>query len=1148
MQRLKDQLILSPSDLVGFLSCEHLPSLELAVAGGAVVAPKNEAADIEVAQKYGLRHEAAYLESLRSDGRSIVEINATEGRSVDDLQARADETRAALSDGADVVFQATFFDGDPRYGELMWRGHADFLVRVERSSGLGDFAYEPEDTKLARHLKASAVLQLCAYAEQLAAIQGVAPVNVHVVLGGTSGKATVRLKDVDAYFRMTRDRYADAIVRNEFDTYPLPVAYCTLCRWDETCTQQRKDDDHLSQVAGLSSIQTRKLEAVGIATVSTLADSDPDERVPRIGARTLSRLRTQARLQVKRGPDMTTPPPFEFVRDCSESQGFRLLPEPSDGDIFYDIEGDPYVGTDGLEYLHGVSWLEKGELQFLPIWSHDALEEKAGFERLMDLFMARRAQFPDMRIYHYAPYETSALKKLMGRYATRENELDELLRGEVFVDLYRVVLQAMIIGTPSYSLKKLEPLYMEKRDDAIVDAGSSIVEYERWLETGEQRILDDIEQYNKVDVRSTWLLRNWLEDRRNEALADGIDCTRPISPPPYVPSPQGVELDEIDNSLRQELEATGLPEARLMADLLEWHEREDKPEWWAYFNRLGLDDDEMFDDSECIAGLEPFGEPEPIARSLIWTYRFDPSQEVKLSRNAKVHDPASAFHNLRVEKADQIPNAAIDLLSLDTVKGELTFKRGAKSDAPHPKAVVAGGPISNAQQRKAMQRLGRWVADHGVDDDGPAFAARMLLGRRSPRLRDGSGGELVIPGEDAADAVARLGSSLDRSFLPVQGPPGAGKTYAGAHLIAALVKAGRTVGITANSHAVISNLVSEALSVIAEAGEPAPLVLQKGADDWVAPPGVTSASNDEIEAALAAEAEQRPAIVAGTAWLWSREGLVDSIDTLIIDEAGQFSLANALAVAPAAKNVVLLGDPQQLAQPSKGVHPPGAGASALEHILGGDATVAADAGVFLDRTFRMHPDITAFTSEQVYEDRLVSADGCELQRVHGDDELSGTGLRFRPVMHAGNATSSDEEVAEVVSVFSRLLGRTWTNANDEEEQISLDQILVVAPYNAQVNALISALPDGARVGTVDKFQGQQAAVVIVSMTASSAANIPRGMEFLYSRNRMNVAVSRAKALSVLVASPELLAVECKTVDQMRLANVLCRYVEMATGS
>jgi uncharacterized protein len=253
-----------------------------------------------------------------------------------------------------------------------------------------------------------------------------------------------------------------------------------------------------------------------------------------------------------------------------------------------------------------------------------------------------------------------------------------------------------------------------------------------------------------------------------------------------------------------------------------------------------------------------------------------------------------------------------------------------------------------------------------------------------------------------------------------------------------------------------------------------------------------------------------------------------------------------LAVAPAAANLVLVGDPQQLAQPSKGTHPEGAEVSALDHVLRGAATIPDDRGLFLDRTWRLHPDICEFISEQVYESRLVSEDHCHGQVIGGAGPLGGAGLRWLPVEHEGNRTSSSEEAAAVARVVGELVGRAWTDGEGTTKPLTLADVLVVAPYNAQVHLLAQHLPQGARIGTVDKFQGQEAAVVVVSLAASSAEEVPRGMEFLYSRNRINVAVSRAQALSVLVASPALLAVQCRTVAQMRLANVLCRYVELAT--
>ncbi len=286
-------------------------------------------------------------------------------------------------------------------------------------------------------------------------------------------------------------------------------------------------------------------------------------------------------------------------------------------------------------------------------------------------------------------------------------------------------------------------------------------------------------------------------------------------------------------------------------------------------------------------------------------------------------------------------------------------------------------------------------------------------------------------------------------------------------------------------------------------------------------------------------------IVAGTAWLFAREDMTATIDTLVVDEAGQLSLANVLAVAPAAANVVLVGDPQQLAQPSKGTHPDGAGASALEHILDGEATIASHRGLFLDQTWRMHPEVCEFISEQVYDSRLQSRPETAVQAIGDGPLVAGSGLRWLPVDHDCNRTSSVEEARALAEVYESLIGRAWLNEKGDESEIGSKDVLVVAPYNAQVHELAVHLPAGTRIGTVDKFQGQEAAVVLVSLAASSAEEVSRGMEFLYSRNRLNVAVSRARALCVVAASPKLLAVQCHTIEQMRLANMLCRYVEMA---
>jgi uncharacterized protein len=1149
VERIDGELVVSATDLVGHLACGHLTVLDGRVTLGALERPVREDPELEVLTRRGLEHEAAYLQRLRAEGLTVVEI-AEPDRTLDRLDAlrqREAETREAMAAGADVIFQATFLD---ERHPVRWRGHADFLRKVDRPSALGAWSYEPEDTKLARQVKPSAVLQLCHYAEQVARLQGVEPEQVHVVLGGQE-RRSIRLAEVAAYYRTTKARFLAALAE-EVETYPEPVGHCSVCRWSEVCERQREDDDHLCRVAGLGREQARKLAAAGVGTLTALATAEGPIDVTGIGPATLERLRRQARLQHQRGDDPL--PPVEPIRPVAPDRGLAALPEPSPGDLFFDIEGDPFAGDgQGLEYLHGVGWVEPdGTFAFRAFWGHTPAEERRAFEALIDLIVERRRQHPDLHVYHYAPYEPTALGRLMGRYGTREDELDDLLRGEVFVDLYRAVHQGLVIGSPSYSLKKIEPLYMPPRTAEITDAGSSIVEYERWLQGGDARILADIEAYNRDDVESTWRLRAWLEDHRRTLVAAGEDVPRPARPT----EPEATETtpaeDDVDALMARLLAGGTEPptdeddddtRARwLMAHLLRWHQREDKPEWWRYFDRiLRCDLEDLRHDTEAVADLTVVGGPELDGhRSNLWTYAFDPDQEHKLKLGSTPHDPESE----RIRKRGGEPRARPGfLVALDPAAGTLQLRRGVRSEAPHPRALIPSGPINTDAQREALQRLAQAVLDHGLDGPGPYAAARQLLGRRPPRIPGTApGAPLRQPGESGLDAAVRLVGALDRSHLPIQGPPGSGKTYTAAHVILARLAEGRRVGITANSHAVITGLLKKVLELAPEAGVTVRAVQKPDKGGGLDHPAVLlTESNQKVDAGLADGAN----LVAGTAWLFARPELDGALDTLVVDEAGQLSLANVLAVAGAADRLVLVGDPRQLAQPSKGTHPEGAGVSGLEHVLGAHDTMPDDLGLFLDRTWRLHPDICGFISEQVYEGRLEPEPHCATQAVDDGPLIGGTGLRWLPVDHEGNRTSSPEEAHAVAQAVEALLGRGWTDKEDTRRVLGPDDVLVVAPYNAQVHLLAQHLPEGVSVGTVDKVQGKEAPVVVVSMTASSAKDVPRGLEFLYSRNRINVAVSRAQALCVMVASTRLLAVTCRTVDQMRLANVVCRYSEMA---
>jgi uncharacterized protein len=490
-----------------------------------------------------------------------------------------------------------------------------------------------------------------------------------------------------------------------------------------------------------------------------------------------------------------------------------------------------------------------------------------------------------------------------------------------------------------------------------------------------------------------------------------------------------------------------------------------------------------------------------------------------------------------------------DVVCVDRQRCTIDIKKGPSRADEHPTCVFEHSYVRTDVLEDAIADVASAIADEGAVTLGPSTphnAARALLLAEPPRLRSGTFESAA--GEEIVPFLRRVVLALDDSILAVQGPPGAGKTYCGAEMVVALVAAGRKVGITASSHKVIRNLLDAVGDAAARAGISVRLghkCKQGECEAGRYPVSELEDNERALEALLSGEID----VVGGTAWLWSREDFASSVDVLFIDEAGQMSLANAVGVAQAARSVVLLGDPQQLEQPRKGTHPDGVSTSALQHMLGeNQATISPDRGVFLDQTWRLCPAISAFTSEVFYEGKLRSREGLERQRILGAGELDGSGLLVVGAEHDGNRTSSDEEVAMVAQLVARLTSPVvrWTDVDGNEHPLRGEEVLVVAPYNAQVSRLTERLESsGARVGTVDKFQGQEAPVVIYSMATSRPEDAPRGMEFLYSLNRLNVATSRARCRAIVVASTRLFEPECRTPRQIKLANALCRYRELA---
>jgi len=1153
------RIVWSASDLKAAAECEFawLRAIDAKIGRIAPV-DDPEDATLERAARLGTAHELRVLDEYRARlGSAVREIPAARSSDAAALAEAVRLTDEALADPtAEVVYQAAFATEE-------FVGFADFLVR-DAVAGADDLRpWVVQDTKLARRARVTALMQLAAYVDQLDRLSVPRSAEVQLLLGdGTT--STHRVDDLLPVFELRRARLRALIAdrRVELGTAgpvigwgdergDLGVIACGRCA---TCEIEVVSHRDLLLVAGMRPVQRDRLRGGGILTIDALAAAT--EAPPAMSADTFASLRTQARLQLAspagvpsdRASDHAVPT-FEVVAPTS----LGVLPRPDHGDLFFDFEGDPLytegVGEHwGIDYLFG--WVDTRET-YGALWAHTFDEERVALERFLDMVALRRRQYPGMHIYHYAPYEPTHLLTMAARYGVREADVDRLLRDGVFVDLYPVVRRALRVGSRSYSIKKLEPLYMgdEVRTSDVQRGDDSIVKYveaRALAADGEteaaQRVLDDLADYNRYDCVSTRRLRDWLVDRARESGAVPARGAEPDEQA-YEPSPRATALQRwaVD---APEPDAVAL---RLAAAAIDYYPREEKSYWATHFLRLREPvsvweetRDVIVVDATRSRVVADWHVPESgrgSERRLV-ELRGELAPGTRLTPDAEpfaVYDlPAPFPLETRPRWIHGARRARVREVLDDGAIIEETAADGVTWD-DLPLALTPPAPPRAGNQQKAIDAWADAVL--AAAPSIPEGPAADILRRVPPRTRSGALVAATDLQTGAADdggavdqvtAIARSVADLDRSYLAVQGPPGTGKTYVGSHVIARLVaERGYRIGVVAQSHATIEHMLDQVIA----AGVPASRV-GKAPKDAAVPHAFTVLPKNGV-AAFAAENAAQGFVVGGTAWDFSHEARIPrgSLDLLVIDEAGQFSLASTIAVSLAAQRLLLLGDPQQLPQVSQGTHPEPVDTSALGWIIDGAEVVPADLGYFLARTRRMHPAVAGPVSRLSYEGRLEAHPSTALRRLDGVEP----GVHVRPVRHHGNSTCSVEEAAEVAKLVRDLVGREWTGADggvgdaavmQEARPLRADDIIVITPYNAQQVAVEEALaaagfPD-VPVGTVDRFQGKEAVVAILTLAASSGREAPRGLEFLLLRNRINVAISRAMQAAYVVFSPALL--------------------------
>jgi len=1144
MQKDNGWYYYSPNDLNEFLASPFATWMSrYALDFPGQAQPDPDPLSLTTLAERARQHEQTCLAQLRQEGREIHTLPAG--------MDRVEATITAMQAGHEVIYQGwmqndVVQDIRPEY----FLGRPNFLVRTAELSALGNYGYEAWDVTLATQPSPGHMIQLCCSTDLLRIVQEQWPDSMLLWLG-SGERRRFRAADFIYYYLALKQAFLAYLRHFDPAVRPSPELGGDYGRWTAQATRILETADHLSRVANISVSQIQKLNAAGITTLTSLAESTL-AHVPRIDDTVFARLKEQAQLQA--ASVGTGRPAYRILTPDQPAQrrGLALLPPASPGDIFFDMEGYPLV-KDGLEYLFGALVLDDGQRVFHDWWAHDIDQERRAFCDFIDWAYACWQADPTLHIYHYANYEVTALRRLMGRYGLREAEVDTLLRHEVFVDLYAVVRHGVRVGQPHYSIKNLERLYRPVRAGEVTSAVDSIAAYERWLASGEAKdwtaspLLQAIRAYNQDDCESTWQLACWLREHQREAGIAWIP--KQATPQEVAEEPDPLADPTFPQALAQTLLAEIPPAPQrhtarwqtqeLLGQMVEFHRREAKPVWWAMFDRHAMTEEELVQDMNCLGGLRRLSQPpEPIKRSHGFWYSYDPDQDTKLDVGTQCYFAHDLEMKIPIHAVDQERGRICLKFSPQRLK-QLPDGLPPDSLSLIPDEYVSARVIEDA----ILDIAQTWKEENRL----PSALGDFLL-RRPPRLRS-----LASFGSDSTDStdpidstdLFRLVESLDYSTLCLQGPPGSGKTTLGAGMILTLLDRGKRVGITANSHAAILNLMRKCKEL--RQGRLECLKIGGPAEEPFFELCPEATYVQRVRDAIPRLEQFR--LLGGTAWALSDPGLRGKLDYLFVDEAGQVSVANLMGMAAATENIVLCGDQMQLGQPVQGSHPGESGLSILEYLLQGKATIPPDMGVFLATTWRLHPELCHFLSDAVYEGRLHAAPQTAQRRVclpqtGGRIITREAGLVFVSVPHEGNTQASDEEVQAVHEVVGELLGRDLTDTTGQRlRPLQLADILCVAPYNMQVRKLQAALGSEARVGTVDKFQGQEAPVVILSMCASQGDTSPRGIDFLFHKNRLNVALSRAQSLAIVVASPALARTRCRTLAHMEQVNLFCRVME-----
>ena len=1104
----------SPSMLKKYLSCKHIIFNEKYEKDLKLKRQPNTIVD-EIMFDKGNIHEKQYFEKLKKKFSKVKDIKNL--KNVDKFK----ETLKAMQQGFEVIYGGWLTDGK-------WRGESDFLeINFKRHSNFGNYSYTVIDTKNSNKIKGDHIYQVGVYCDLLKKIQGVFPEKFYILLKNNK-KEEVKLNDVFEVFHSQKNDYENFLKKEVNETVPEKCNFCNFCDWSKVCEQNWIKNRHLNQIGGINKLNIKKFNKNGVNTIDDLVKIKPGTKLKGLRDEIITKRIEQAKLQLQYEKD--NKPIFKNIEEnLYIRKGFNILPKPSEGDIFFDLESSQHAYDEKIEYLFGIFYIEDKKEKFVPLWAHNKNEEKKNVIEFFDFTKNHFKKFPNAKIYHYANYEINALERLTSIYKVKSIEYDNYLRNGKFVDLFRVVKQSIIVSENSYSIKNLEKFYNFKRKGDVQKGEKSEEFYIEWTKNKKSKLLDEIEFYNQQDCKSTYELRQWLiqikpkDTKWFENEIDGeIDEIKPH---------EELMIENINKINSSNIKNKNLKQ--IISDVIGFYTREDKPSWREFFDRKDLSNEELMEDREVIANMKLLSynrDPSPRRRSTIYKYIY-PDQEFKLKKGKQV----SIANNVEIDRSD----AAGKIEELDPIQRIVTLRKGiSKSEGILPKILSIGEKPPKASRYSNLNSNIYNYCNDVVDNQNNFKAITSILIRDYPNVIGVKKGEKLINSDNFEREIPKTLLNLKESYLFCQGPPGSGKTFHAANAIIELIKQNKKIAITANSHKVIHNLL-ERIEKIAQNKNCLFKGLKKGNKDdketYFDGKFVSTGTDDRPF--LKGLDDKSISLFAGTKFHLSNAYYRSKIDYLFIDEAGQMTITDVIAIGVIAKNIILIGDQQQLGQPTRGSHPNDSGKSILDFLLENRDTIDETKGIFLNKTYRLHPTINNYISNSFYDGRLLTNHNSENRKIKYPETclIKNDGIHFLAMRHKDNSQKSEDELKIIKLLMDQLIGSIFID-NKAKRKLTIEDILIVTPYNVQVNYLLENLKKGSRVGTVDKFQGQEAPVTIVSMVSSDTDSLPRNKSWFFNRNRLNVALSRSQCSSIILFNPDLLKTAPSDLEEIKLLN------------